>query len=247
MKTIRSIAGQFKPIHEGRWKIVRSFLAAFLGIAGAVSPAGSASPTIATEEILSRMEQRYEQQLEAIDSYQDRRRYSVAHALLGKSTYLLVEERYRAPEEKQFQVIEQHGPAAVQKSLFSRLLEIERELARESVRPDVDLCRRNYSFHFREYDPKTEAYIFDVSPIGSNPYLWRGTIWVNDQDFAVSRIEGEPIKRHSMFVLRTHFVHEFAKFGDFWFPVRHQSDADLFLFGHATLEISYSNYQWQTH
>lgn len=70
---------------------------------------------------------------------------------------------------------------------------------------------------------------------------------MNEGDFAVSRIEGEPVKLHSIFVRRTHFVHEFAKFGDFWFPVRHVSEADLFLFGRATLEISYSNYQWQTH
>lgn len=162
MKTIRSIPRRFKPIQPGLWKIVVPFLTALIGIAVVVSPAGSVSPAIATEEILSRLEQRYEQQIQTIDSYQDLRRYSVAHVLLGKSTYLLVEERYQAPEEKQFQVIEEHGPAAVQKNLFSRLLEVERELARASVRPDVDLCRRNYNFHFREFDPKSEAYVFEV-------------------------------------------------------------------------------------
>ena len=235
-----------RPISRSRKHTGYCLLLASFMICAAV-PGNATNAGLNPDQVIGRMEQRYEQQIQAINSYQDRRRYSVEHALLGKSTYLLVEERYRAPEEKQFQVIEEHGPAAVQKSLFSRLLETERELARESVRPDVDLCRRNYSFHFREYDPKSEAYIFEVSPIGSNPYLWRGTIWVNDQDFAVSRIEGEPAKRLSMLVRRTHFVHEFAKFGDFWFPVRHVSEADLFLFGRATLEISYSNYQWQTH
>ena len=202
---------------------------------------------LAPKEVLARMEKRIEHQYAALESYRARRRYSAAHPVLGDSVYLLVEEQYRAPGEKDFQVLESSGPAAVQKRLFSRLLQAELDNAPEEARQAVDLCRRNYQFTFQEYDATAGAYIFQVEPRTSNPYLLRGKIWVNAEDFAVQRIEGEPAQRHSVLIRQTHFVHEFAKFGDFWFPVRHHSKANLFLFGSATLEITYYNYDWQPH
>jgi hypothetical protein len=169
----------------------------------------------------------------------------VEHSLLKKPAYLVVDERYRAPEEKRFQTIERGGSSEVQERVFARLLAVEQETARESARRQVDLSRRNYQFTLQRYDSVAGAYIFVVEPRSTNPYLLRGKIWINAQDFAVQRIEGEPVQRHSRFVKQTRFVHEFARFGDFWFPVRHRSETDLYLFGRAVLEISYFDYHWQ--
>ena len=206
------------------------------------------SPSLlAPEEVLTRMEVRIEQQFAALDSYRARRRYSAAHPLLGDSVYLLVEEHYRTPGEKEFQVLDRGGPAAIQKRLFSRLMQAEIDTSPEEERRAVDICRRNYQFTFQEYDATARAYVFQVEPRTSNPYLMRGKIWVNAEDFAVQRVEGEPAKRHSFWVRRTHFVHEFGKFGDFWFPVYHHSKSKIFPFGSATLEITYYDYDWQPH
>ena len=198
------------------------------------------------EQILTRMEQRYERQIRVLESYQARRRYSVTHALLSQPAYLVIEEHYRAPGEKRFRVLERGGSTEVQERVFSRLLEVEKETTPEEVRRQVDLCRRNYHFTFQRYDPAARAYVFAVEPRGTNPYLLRGKIWINDQDFGVQHIEGQPVRRHSMFVRQTTFVHEFARFGEFWFPVRHRSETELFLFGSAVLEIHYSDYHWQS-
>ena len=229
----------------GRIKGACSLVLLLLSVGWDVPRAQGLPPTLAPEQILARMEQRYEQQLRALESYQGRRRYSMAHPLLGNGTYLLVEENYLAPEQKRFQVLERGGSSAVQKRVFSRLLQVEQETARESQRQQVDLCRRNYHFTFQEYDTAAGAYVFEVKPQSANPYLLRGKVWINAQDFAVQRIEGEPATRHSVLIRQTRFVHEFARFGDFWFPVHHRSETDLLLFGRAILEISYFNYQWK--
>jgi len=197
------------------------------------------------EEVIIRMEERFQQQLAALDSYRDLRRYSVAHALLGDGTYWVVEENFSAPDEKRFEVLERGGSGAVQRRVFARLLEVEQETAREAVRPLVDLSRHNYNFTYLGFDETANAYRFEATPRGKNEYLLRGTIWVSAEDFAVTRIEGEPAKRHSILIQRVRFVHEFAKFGEFWFPVHHRSETKLRLFGTATLEIDYSEYQWQ--
>jgi hypothetical protein len=211
------------------------------GIARAGQPRRLAPP----EEVLRRMEERFERQIAELESYRDLRRYSVAHALLGDGTFWIVEENFSAPDEKRFEVLERGGSGAVQRRVFARLLEVEQETARQAVRPLVDLSRRNYDFTYSGFDEAANAYRFEATPRGENEYLLRGTIWVNAEDFAVTRIEGEPARRHSLLIQRVRFVHEFAKFGEFWFPVHHRSETKLRLFGTATLEIDYSGYQWQ--
>jgi len=204
-----------------------------------------AKAALPAEEVLARMERRFERQLQAIGSYQGRRRYVAAHPLLKRSSVWLVEEKFRAPEEKELKVLERSGSAIVERQLFARLLEVELETARGEARLAVELCRRNYRFTFREYDKAAGAYIFSVEPRTSNPYLLRGTVWINSKDFAVTRIEGEPAVSHSFWVKSSRFVHEFAQFGEFWFPVRHRSEAELRLLGRATLDIDYFDYRWQ--
>jgi hypothetical protein len=40
-------------------------------------------------------------------------------------------------------------------------------------------------------------------------------------------------------------VHDYAKFGDFWFPVHNRTEVELRLFGRSTMGIDYFDYDWQ--
>ena len=85
------------------------------GFAGATHP-----ESLSAEEIVERMEERFQQQLAALEAYQDQRRYSIAHPLLGDGTYWIVEENFSAPDEKRFEVLERGGSGTVQ-NLHARL------------------------------------------------------------------------------------------------------------------------------
>jgi hypothetical protein len=200
-------------------------------------------PGIPPDTVIARLEQWTARQQQKLPSYQGRRRYFVSHPLLKGDTYEVVEERYRPPEEKQFQVLERRGAPAVASRVFDPLMEAERVTARDPERAATEICRRNYRFQFQAYDPDTRAYIFTVEPRTPNRYLFRGKIWVDERDFAVRRIEGEPAQRLSPWVRTTRFVHEFGKFGNFWLPVRHRSEVDLVLLGPAVMGIDYFEYQ----
>jgi hypothetical protein len=207
-----------------------------LAMAGAETP---------PEAVIARMEQWTAQQQRLLPSYQGRRRYFITHPLLDGETSALVEERFRTPEQKQFQVLERHGVRELENRVFSPLLEAELATAHDPQRAATEICRRNYSFRFLFHDAGPGAYVFEIEPRTSNPYLFRGKIWVDERDFAVRQIEGEPAQRPSVWVRSTHFVHEFAKFGNFWLPVRHRSEVDLLLFGRARMGIDYLGYQWE--
>ena len=245
MKKIRWIARQLLSAPMGGWKAVCCWAVLLLSIHAAGPLAQSLPPTLAPDQIIDRMERRFEQQLRELESYRARRRYSAAHPLLGDSVYLLVQEQYKAPEDKKFKVLERGGLEQIQKRLFSRLLEVELETASEAARRAVDISRRNYRLTYSHYDVAKHAYVFEAEPRTANPYLFRGKVWIHAEDFAVQRIEGEPVKRHSTLVRQSQFVHEFAKFGEFWFPVHHTSTAKIYMFGQATLEIQYFDYEWK--
>ena len=220
-------------------------LLAGVALAGSSFGASNTAVAMAPELILDRMEARFLRQVEMLQSYQGQRRYTVSHPLLKESAYWLVQEKYSARGEKNLVVLERRGSSIVQKRVFDPLLQVEQQTEREAVRPQVDLSRQNYEFAFVRYDGAENAYVFKVSPRGDSKYLLRGTIWINAQDFGVQRIEGEPATKHSSMIRSVRFVHEFARFGEFWLPVRHRSETELYLLGKAILEIDYFNYRWQ--
>jgi hypothetical protein len=114
----------------------------------------------------------------------------------------------------------------------------------EPARNAVDIKRQNYRFSFIRFDPAAQAYVFQVEPRTSNRYLFRGLIWIDQHDYAVQRIEGEPAQSPSAFVRRTRFVHEFQKSGSQWIQARHRSEVELMVPGRAVMGIDYSDYVW---
>jgi hypothetical protein len=226
-------------------RLVVAFAAVILSLVTIGGMAQVATPPLAPERVVERMEERSELQHLSLHFLEDRRRYFLTHPLLGNPALLVVQETYHAPDEKQFEVLERSGSSLVQKRVFAKLLEVEQASAHEAERLRVSLTRANYEFLFQDFDAAAAAYIFAVRPRTENPYLFVGKVWIDAADFGVKRIEGQPAHRHSIWIRRTRFVHEFAPFGKFWFPVRHRSETELRLFGKAVLEIEYSDYAWQ--
>jgi hypothetical protein len=82
-----------------------------------------------------------------------------------------------------------------------------------------------------------------VEPRTNSRLLYRGTIWVNADDFAVAKIEAEPARNPSFWIRGTKIHHVNAKTGEFWLPEHNESDTDVRLGGHAILTIDYGVYK----
>jgi hypothetical protein len=83
----------------------------------------------------------------------------------------------------------------------------------------------------------------NVEPLRNDRFLYRGKIWIDGQDFAVTRIEARPAKNPSIWVKKTDIVHQYMKIGDFWLPAGNRSESSTRLGGHAVLTIEYSGYE----
>ena len=203
-----------------------------------------AAPQLKPEEVIIKLEERNAQRQDALRSYVSQRRYSAANPRLRREGYAVVEMRYQSPDTKAYRVVESGGSRSIRTRVFEPLLKAELESSTPAGRAATDISRSNFRFTFVRYDEAAHAYVFDAEPLTSNKYLFRGRIWIDAGDFAIQRIEGEPAQRPSFWVKKTHFVREYRKFDDFWFPVRHRTHVELRLLGPSTMDIDYFDYQW---
>jgi hypothetical protein len=184
---------------------------------------------------------------EALESYQGRRSYQLDYAGFPAKLHaeMTVDMSYRSPATKEFTVVSESGSKWIINHIFKRLLDSEREALATENRQRTALDNQNYNFTLLP-DPVGAngcCYVLAVEPRKPSKFLFRGRIWVDDQDFAVCRIEAEPAQNPSFWIKRTEIHHAYLKVGDFWLPSDNRSVSSLRLGGLATLTIRYEDYK----
>lgn len=212
----------------------------------AATQATSSSPELPVQEIVHRLVQRNQERSRDLHSFTGCRLYRLEYRGFPsrKSAEMRVEVFYRAPSEKQFRVVSASGSHLVQERVFKKLLESEKKAASESNQERTALTPANYDFALAGMDTINgrRQYILSVTPRTGNKYLYRGKIWVDATDFAVSHISAQPAKDPSFWISRTDIEHVYVKVGEFWLPRHNTSVTKVRLGGTATLTIDYFNY-----
>jgi hypothetical protein len=212
-----------------------------------VPAAIAADPQLTLSQVVERLVQKNAERAKALESYRGKRIYKIDYkgfpsALRGEMT---VEMTYTAPAKKDFKILSESGSKWIVKRVLKKLIDGEKEAQEAATRKSVELNTQNYNFTSleRQTDAAGCGYVLAIQPKVPNKFLYRGRIWVNDQDFAVCRIEAEPSKNPSIWITKTEIRHNYQKFQDFWLPVENQSVSSLRLGGRATLTITYQNYE----
>ena len=198
-------------------------------------------------QVVEKLVQKNTERAKALESYRGKRIYKIDYKGFHSAfrAEMIVEMTYTAPATKDFKILSESGSKWIVKRVLKRLIDGEREAQEPAIRTGVELNTQNYIFTSleRQTDAGGCGYILAIQPKVPNKFLYRGRIWVNDQDFAVCRIEAEPAKNPSMWITKTEIRHNYQKFEDFWLPVENQSVSSLRLGGRATLTITYQDYE----
>jgi hypothetical protein len=140
-------------------------------------------------------------------------------------------------------------PRCKYKLLLSRvlmkLLDSEQEAQRQQNRQELELTPKNYEFALTETQHTADGdfYVLAVTPRRKTKYLYRGKIWVEARNFAVARMEGEPVKNPFFWISHTQIEYTWANIAGFWLPVHNQSVTQVRMGGKALLTIDYTEYQ----
>ena len=184
---------------------------------------------------------------EELRGYTDERHYTVTYDGIPKkiTAAMVVEATYEAPSTKRFQIVSSAGPKVLVNRVLKKLLESEKEAAQNPGR--TALTPANYTFTLlgtREIADQ-RCYVFHVDPKRDDTFLYRGKVYVDSEDFAVTQIEVEPAKSPSFWIRKTQIDHAYKKTGQFWLPERNRSESKLRIGGTAVLTIDYGEYHVQ--
>ncbi len=158
---------------------------------------------------------------------------------------MVVAISYRAPGTKEFTIESATGSKLIIDKVFKRALQSEKEALETENQERTALNNDNYIFRMVGYEspPGSSTYVLAVEPRTNSKFLYRGRIWVDASDFAVTRIEAEPAKNPSFWIKNTEIVQIYSKVNNFWLPARNHSVTTIRLGGHADFTIDYENYQ----
>lgn len=220
-------------------------------LGGAALTAGSAQDAavpapLALEQVVERMVTMNQRRAAALRAFKATRSYHLEfHGIVDKSADMTVQITYTHPNRKEFAILSETGSELLRKRVLKRLVEAEAEAANEENLKRTSIHPDNYEFRLVGYErsPQREFYVLEAVPKEKSKFLLRGKIWVDGQDFAIVRIEGEPAKNPSWWTKRNQFQHSYKKVGDFWLPGRNETMTQVRLFGRSMLTIDYGEYE----
>ncbi len=243
----------------------RLFFVLVATLAGASAAAADSPPLppsittapLSVDQLVDNLVRRDVERAQALAHCESTRVYHLAYRGFpgDRDAEMTVEATYDSPSTKHFQVISQTGSKLIINRVFKRLLESETEAAEPEMHARTLLNRDNYSFALIGFEPSGVnslggtsvatggQYVLAVYPKTRSKYLYRGKVWVDGTDFAVTRIEAEPAQNPSFWTKKNNIHHEYMKVGDFWLPRRNESVSYIRLGGRATLTIEYTNYR----
>ena len=216
---------------------------AILSLAAQNSPDPTA-PHPTADEVIAKMMQRDGERRSALDGYTGERRYVLDNSKHHKHAEMLVRVACQKDGSKQFEVVSSTGWGGARKYVFSRLLDAETDASRPGGSENGRVSPTNYSFRMlgTEEVNGRPAYSIEVAPKAQSKYLIRGTIWVDAEDWAIVRMQGEPARNPSFWIRSVRIAHAYEKRGMFWLPATNTSVSDARIFGSTELRIEYFDY-----
>ena len=209
--------------------------------------ASSSRPQLTVDEVVRQMVRRNLERADALQGFQSTRVYQLQYRGFPSSreAEMTVHVVYRAPDSKQFTVVSKTGSKIILDKVFTKMLEGEQEAMTAGNRAHTALNSDNYNFALAGFESLGQAsnYVLEVEPKVPSKFLYRGKVWIDSKDFAVSRIEVEPAKSPSFWIKKSDIRHIYTQVDGFWLPQQNKSVSTIRLGGQATLTIDYKDYK----
>lgn len=229
-----------------------AFLATTAVSASDKSMAASAcSPelNLGSDEVAARLMSRNAERAQRLPHFDSVRSYELNYTGFpsGLKAEMVVKASFTPPATKEFTVVSESGSSLMRTRVLHRLLEAEQEAGSAANRDAMLLSTANYRFTLLGCEAgDTPLYVMRVEPLHKSKFLYRGTIWIDSRDFAVTRMEVEPAKSPSFWTARSQIRHQYQKIGEFYLPALNQTVTEVRLGGKAVLTIRYLDYKLAT-
>ena len=210
--------------------------------------ASPAPAPVTANDIFERVQRASADRAAALVSYTSTRHYAVIDP--GQPGHepdaqMVVSMKYVAPSTKSFKTLSSKGVGWIHRRVFGGLMNAELDAAAGKQKVDSSITPANYTAQLMGTEERNgrDCYVLALTPRHANKYLFVGRIWVDKEDAAIARVEGEPAKSPSFWVVKAPFVREYQRIGGFWLPARDETRSQIRFAGAYILRIQYTNYE----
>jgi hypothetical protein len=232
-------------------RVVFGVLAALVAIQGVPTDAripGETAPALDGRVIFDRLQHANETRAAALTSYLSTRRYSVFEPGHDADAELVVSMAFVAPSTKTFRTVAATGVGWIHQRVFNQLMDAEVQAAAGKDHADSAITSANYDARFLRADRLRgrDCWVLALSPRRHDKYLFNGNAWIDQEDLAIARLEGEPARSPSFWVVRAPFVRDYQRVDQFWLPLQDETHSHIRFAGDYVLRIQYADYQITT-
>jgi len=210
----------------------------------AIVPSGP-PPSLTANEIVERMTQADRDRLAGLAGYSGVRHYRFDNKNYGKHAEMTVRMSCGSDGVKTFEVVSESGSGFVRNHIIRKMIEAEEESSQKGERKESRIIPDNYDFSLVGTDvlDGRDSYVLEITPKRPTKFAICGHIWVDAEDFAIARIEGQPAKNPSFWIRHAQVEQRYGRTGQFWLPALNHSTAEARIFGSTELVIEYSDYK----
>ena len=207
----------------------------------ALLPALIAGPRLvatapATAEAAEQSMKQFLAQGDAPHAYRAVRRLEARH---GNSTgWMEARTEFSPTAGFRYEVLAEGGSSQLREKALRAVLEGERALVEKGGIPRSSLAPCNYEFQATGIDPQGLATVL-LSPRRKEHVLVAGTLFLRPVDGEIVRVQGRLAKSPSFWVKTVDIVKSYDRIEGVVMPVALESNAELRLFGDATLRMTW--------
>jgi hypothetical protein len=202
-------------------------------------------PSLSAGEILEHMMQADRDRVAALAGYSGERHYRFENKKSNKQAEMTVRMSCGSDGVKTFELVSESGSGFVRNHIIRKMIEAEEEASQKGERKESKIIPENYEFRLLGTEPLDgrDSYVLEITPKKPTKFSIRGRIWVDAEDFAIARIEGQPGKNPSIWIRSVHIEQRYGRNGQFWLPSLNHSVAQARIFGATEVVIDYSSYK----
>jgi hypothetical protein len=213
-------------------------------LSGIAAEGNVQTPPLTADQVIQRMIELDQWRRSALQQYTSTRKYVADNKRFSKHAEMVVREKYVYPGKKEFETLSESGSDYIRRKVINKLVEAERDATQNENRDQTRITPENYKFKMlgTEDQEGHPCFLIAVIPNHSKKYLIKGRIWVDQNDFAIVRMEGSPAKKPSFWTRKVEFTRRYQKHGEFWLASSIESESELLIAGKSSLKIEYLDY-----
>lgn len=136
-----------------------------------------------------------------------------------------------------YEVESERGSSLIRRRVLRAALQAEFEGQRPDNQDRAAITPANYEFP--SVSAADNLIRLELKPRRKSPFLFDGAVYFDRQTADMVRVEGALAKRPSFWTRRTHVIREYARINGVRVPIAMRSDADVFITGASSFEMTY--------